>query len=58
MPGSHIPIVSPERLQETKPQVVLILPWNIAEEIVMEQALIKSWGGRFVVAIPEIRYLD
>lgn len=58
MPGSHIPILSPNVLQENKPQVVLVLPWNIAQEVVVEQSGIKRWGGRFVVAIPEIRYLD
>jgi SAM-dependent methyltransferase len=58
MPGSHIPILSPNVLQEYKPQVVLVLPWNIAQEVVVEQSGIKRWGGRFVVAIPEIRYLD
>ena len=58
MPGSHIPILSPNVLQEYKPQVVLVLPWNIAQEVVVEQSGIKRWGGRFVVAVPEIRYLD
>ena len=55
MPGSHIPILPPAALAERKPDWVLILPWNIAEEVVQQQACVKDWGGRFVVAIPELK---
>jgi hypothetical protein len=55
LPGSRIPIHAPERLRETRPDYVLILPWNLETEIVEQQAEIREWGGRFVVAIPEVR---
>jgi hypothetical protein len=57
LPGSHIPIFSPSALRERKPDRVLILPWNIADEICRQHAYIEEWGGRFVVAVPEIRIL-
>lgn len=57
LPGSHIPILSPSALQERKPDRVVILPWNIADEICRQHAYIEEWGGRFVVAVPEIRIL-
>ena len=55
LPGTRIPIEAPERLFETKPDWVLILPWNIEAEIREKMAGISDWGGRFVVAIPELR---
>lgn len=54
LPGTRIPVASPERLREEKPDYVLILPWNLRDEIVEQMADVRSWGGRFVVAIPEI----
>jgi hypothetical protein len=54
MPGSHIPILPPEALLEHKPQTVLILPWNIAEEIVASMGVVRSWGGRFAIAVPRL----
>lgn len=53
-PGMHIPIYSPERIAETKPDYVLILPWNLKEEIMQQLQYIRDWGGRFVVPIPEV----
>jgi SAM-dependent methyltransferase len=58
LPGTRIPIHGPERLRETRPDYVLILPWNLKEEIVEQMADVRSWGGRFVVAIPEVRILE
>ncbi len=58
LPGTRIPIHGPDRLRETRPDYVLILPWNLKEEIVEQMADIRSWGGRFVVAIPEVRVLE
>jgi SAM-dependent methyltransferase len=54
MPGSHIPIVSPEKLQELKPDWVLILPWNIADEVIKQYQAVYSWNGKFVTAVPSI----
>jgi len=54
-PGTHIPIVSPERIRERKPDYVLILPWNLKDEISKQIAYIREWGGRFVVPIPDVR---
>jgi len=53
LPGSHIPILAPETLSERRPNSVLILPWNISEEIMQQHAYIKDWGGQFVTAVPE-----
>jgi SAM-dependent methyltransferase len=54
MPGSHIPIVTPEAMLATKPDYVLILPWNIKTEIIAQLAGIRAWGGKFVTAIPVV----
>ena len=55
MPGVKIPIIAPELIQEHKPDYILILPWNIKEEIMNQLAGIREWGGRFIVAIPEFK---
>jgi 2-polyprenyl-3-methyl-5-hydroxy-6-metoxy-1,4-benzoquinol methylase len=57
LPGTRIPIYAPERIRETKPHFVLILPWNIKDEIASQMAHIREWGGRFVVPIPKIEVL-
>jgi len=54
LPGTHIPIHAPEKLAETKPDYVLILPWNLKDEIMKQMAGVRAWGGRFVVPIPEV----
>jgi SAM-dependent methyltransferase len=54
LPGSHIPIYAPQKLEECKPDVVLILPWNIADEIVSAHSHIREWKGQFVVAVPTL----
>ena len=53
LPGTHIPIHPPERIFETRPDYVLILPWNLKNEIMQQMAGIRAWGGRFVIPIPE-----
>jgi len=58
LPGSHIPILAPPALSESRPDVVLILPWNIADEIAEQHSYIKSWGGQFVLVVPQIRILQ
>lgn len=54
-PGTHIPIFPPEKIKETKPDYLLILPWNLKEEMMAQAAYIRDWGGQFVVPIPEVR---
>ena len=58
LPGTRIPIHGPEKILETKPDYVLILPWNLQEEIRRQMAGIRDWGGRFIVPIPEARIVD
>ncbi|HTT22823.1 MAG TPA: class I SAM-dependent methyltransferase [Candidatus Sulfotelmatobacter sp.] len=55
LPGTHIPICSPDRIRETRPDYVLILPWNLKDEIMKQNAFIREWGGQFVVPIPEVK---
>jgi hypothetical protein len=55
LPGSHIPIYAPEKIAETKPDYVLILPWNLKKEIKKQMIYIEDWGGKFVVPIPEVQ---
>lgn len=54
LPGSHLEIKKPEEIKNTKPDFVLILPWNIKEEIMEENSFIRDWGGKFVIPIPEV----
>ena len=54
MPGSHIPILTPQAMRECRPDFVVILPWNLADEIVKSNAFIREWGGKFVTAIPKL----
>ncbi|MBS1153366.1 MAG: C-methyltransferase [Myxococcaceae bacterium] len=56
-PGTHIPIHPPERLSQTRPDYVLILPWNLQEEIVAQLSFVHTWGGKFVVPIPRVAVL-
>ena len=53
-PGTHIPIYPPEQIFETEPDLVLVLPWNLKDEIISQLGGIGSWGGRFVVPIPDV----
>ena len=57
MPGSHIPILSPEQILIDKPDFVIIFPWNLSTEIKNQLEYIREWGGKFVVAIPELKIL-
>ena len=57
LPGSRIPVVAPERLAEEQPDYVLVLPWNLLREVSEQQAGIREWGGRFVIAVPELTVL-
>src|SRR2546428_1884510 len=55
LPGPHGPIYPPDRIPETKPDFLLILPWNLKDEIIEQNAFIREWGGKFVVPIPEVQ---
>jgi SAM-dependent methyltransferase len=55
LPGTHIPIYPPSKIDETRPDYVLILPWNLKDEIMDQLAYIRNWGGQFVVPIPDVK---
>ena len=57
LPGSHIPILPPSVMRERQPDVVLILPWNIAEEVIQQHGYAREWGGTFMAAVPEMRII-
>jgi SAM-dependent methyltransferase len=54
LPGTHIPIFHPDKIKQTRPDYVLILPWNLKDEVMHQLSYIREWGGRFVVPIPEV----
>ena len=54
LPGTHIPVYAPERLAETRPDYILVLPWNLREEISEQLSYVQSWGGRLVFPIPAL----
>jgi hypothetical protein len=55
LPGTHIPILAPDAIRERRPDVVLILPWNIKDEVMEQLAYVREWGGRFAARSPELR---
>ncbi len=55
LPGAHVPILHPDALRKQKPDIVLILPWNIQTEVTQQLAYVREWGGRFAVAVPSIK---
>jgi 2-polyprenyl-3-methyl-5-hydroxy-6-metoxy-1,4-benzoquinol methylase len=57
LPGSHLPICNPDRVRETRPDYLLILPWNLKDEVMQQMAFVREWGGRFVVPIPRVEVL-
>lgn len=54
LPGTHIPIFAPDKIRETKPDYVFILPWNIKDEIIRQMSYIRDWNGQFIIPIPEV----
>ncbi len=58
LPGTHIPVYTPDRIREIRPDYVLILPWNLKDEIVHQMADVREWGGQFVVPIPEVQIVS
>jgi len=57
MPGSRIPIVDEAHLKREKPDYVLLLPWNLKTEVAAQLSYIRDWGGRLVVAVPQIEII-
>ena len=57
LPGTHIPIYAPDRLAETKPDYILVLPWNLRTEIMQQLEYVRGWGGRLVFPIPELEVI-
>jgi 2-polyprenyl-3-methyl-5-hydroxy-6-metoxy-1,4-benzoquinol methylase len=55
LPGTHIPILHPDKIREARPDYVLVLPWNFKDEIMQQVSYIQEWGGQFVVPIPEVK---
>jgi SAM-dependent methyltransferase len=55
LPGTHVPVYAPETLRQTRPDYVLILPWNLKDEIMEQNADVRSWGGQFLVPIPDVK---
>jgi 2-polyprenyl-3-methyl-5-hydroxy-6-metoxy-1,4-benzoquinol methylase len=58
LPGTHIPIHAPEMIRKTRPGYVVILPWNLKDEIVGQLSDIREWGGRFVIPIPQVEVIE
>jgi SAM-dependent methyltransferase len=58
LPGTHIPIFPVERIRERRPEYILILPWNLKDEIVSQLGYVREWGAKFIVPIPMARILD
>lgn len=56
-PGTHIPIVHPDMLAQHRPDIVLVLPWNLVDEVMLQQSAVRAWGGRFAVAVPRMALL-
>lgn len=57
LPGTHIPIYPPEKIAETRPDYLLILPWNLRDEIVSQMAFVREWSGQFIVPIPQVEII-
>src|SRR4029079_1917429 len=57
LPGTRIPIFAPSRIDETRPDYVLILPWNLKAEVTAQMARVRAWGGKFAVAVPRLEVL-
>jgi hypothetical protein len=58
LPGTHVPVFPPEKIAETRPDYILILPWNLKDEIIEQLSYVRDWGARFVIPIPEVQVLE
>ena len=56
-PGTHVPVYNPERIYETRPDYMLILAWNFADEIMKQQSKFKEMGGKFIIPVPEVKII-
>ncbi len=57
LPGTHIPIYSPDRIRQTRPDYILILPWNLKDEIIEQMSYVREWGAKFVIPIPRVEVI-
>lgn len=57
LPGTHIPVHAPERIRETRPDYILILPWNLKDEIIEQMSHVREWGAKFVIPIPRVEVI-
>jgi hypothetical protein len=57
LPGSHIPVMGEDIIRESKPDYILILPWNLKDEIMQQLSYIREWNGHFIIPIPEVTVL-
>jgi hypothetical protein len=57
LPGTRIPVKAPDAIMKEKPDYLLILPWNLKDEVMQQMAALRDWGGRFVVPIPQVEVL-
>jgi len=55
LPGTHIPVFHPDKIKQTRPDYVVILPWNLKDEIMAQMAHIREWNGQFVTLIPDVK---
>jgi len=58
LPGTHIPVFHPDRVRETKPDYLFVLPWNLKEEVMEQMSDIRKWGGKFVIPIPRVQVFE
>ncbi len=58
LPGTHIPIYSPDKIRETKPDYILILPWNLKKEIIEQMSFVREWGAKWIVPIPQFAVIE
>jgi hypothetical protein len=58
LPGTHIAIHNPDKIKQTKPDYLVILPWNLKDEIIEQMAYVREWGGQFVTLIPDVKVIS
>ena len=58
MPGSRVPIVGEEQLRQSRPELIVVLPWNLLPEVSAQLGYVREWGGRLAVAVPALRVIE